>query len=112
MPSIEGKPGNDIALMHHSKAKVEENVIDITVEASSVRLPKDTIIALASLRKEMLPLCSLYNTSFHIPLKDKDFEHSDSTALSIVLVLANWPYNARSVLDEVTTTKTFLPLPT
>lgn len=51
-----GKLEGQIALIHHSKVEVEENVLDTAVPTSSVHLPEVSKNALSTSRKVIYPV--------------------------------------------------------
>lgn len=86
--------------MNHSKVKVEDEVFNTTVPASSVSLPEVAMDALATFQEAMHPVCSLQNTDLPTQFVEPEVRHGEALAPPVDLVPTDPSCRIRRVRDE------------
>lgn len=89
MDLSEGGQDGHIALMHHLSVHLEEDAINTAVVANSVSLSRDAMNKIATLRKEMYPVCSLYNIDCNLLVEEQELKRCDALAVSVDFVLTD-----------------------
>lgn len=76
------------ALMPREEVKSEEEVVDISVTASSLNLAEDARAASSLLKSTMFPINSVHNVYFKTLGEDHWFAHTESISESVYFVPA------------------------
>lgn len=89
-----------MAAGRYSEAEIEEEVIDITMQACFVCLSEHAMNPLATSRKDIYPVCLLHNIEFHMLVQEQKPRPGEALAEFVDFVLADLPYNIRCVWND------------
>lgn len=96
----EFKERGPFPLMLQLKEKIEDQVIDTTMPASSVRLPEHAKNALPTLQNAMYPGCPVHSIDFRVLYEGQEFEHGEALAADVHFRLSDLAYNIRRIRDD------------